>query len=124
MLGMKVAGFRVAMQLRLTLLPANAAGLQYPCRAVTMAADCDHAMMCASTREGYVAPRPFQRDSTPFYLPDRDCHHYWRQRCTGCQARCGAPASATAGLEAREDILVALGSGLAIMDREKCLQSA
>jgi hypothetical protein len=50
MLAMKNREFQVAMQhwLGLTPLPANAVGLRCPCRAVTTAADWDHAMTCAS----------------------------------------------------------------------------
>jgi hypothetical protein len=95
-MAMKDGKCRVAMQHRLGLtpLPVNAVGLRCPCRAVTTAATCDYTMTCAS-----VTGKALRR------LPGLEAG-----------ARSGAPGSATAGMEARGDILIALETGLAIVD--------
>jgi hypothetical protein len=122
MLVLKDGECRVAMQhLGLTLLPANTVGLRCSWRAVTTAADCDHAMTCAS-----VAGKATLRHNILKGILRSAIHRagiassleptMHRLPSLEAEARCSAPGSATAGREARGAILMALESGPAIVD--------
>jgi hypothetical protein len=88
---------------------------------VTTAADCDHGVTCASVAgkatlrhdilKG-ILRHAIHRAGIPLSLEPT------LRRLPGLEAgaRSGAPGSTTAGLEARGAILMALGSGLAIVD--------
>ena len=122
-LELKTEEFRAAMQHRLGLapLPANAVGLPCSCRALVTAADSDHAMVCSS-----VQGQSSMRHDILKGILRRIVHRAGvastleppLRRLTGLQAGVTAPTGGgdIGRLEGRGDVLMALGTGMSVVD--------